>query len=156
MNNSNHLQKALKPIHLWGIAVEMVISGQYFGWNYGFEQGGTIGLAIAAIIVTIFYTTFIFSYSELSTSIPHAGGPSAYARKAMGPYMGFMTGLACLLEFVFAPPAIAVATGAYINFLIPSINAVYATVAVFSLFIFINLIGVKGAAYQKTECHIGD
>lgn len=146
VNNSNHLQKALKPIHLWGIAVGMVISGQYFGWNYGFEQGGTIGLAIATIIVTIFYTTFIFSYSELSTSIPHAGGPSAYARKAMGPYMGFMTGLACLLEFVFAPPAIAVATGAYINFLIPSINAVYATVAVFSFFILINLIGVKGAA----------
>lgn len=146
VNNSNHLQKALKPIHLWGIAVGMVISGQYFGWNYGFEQGGTIGLAIATIIVTIFYTTFIFSYSELSTSIPHAGGPSAYARKAMGPYMGFMAGLACLLEFVFAPPAIAVATGAYINFLIPSINAVYATVAVFSFFILINLIGVKGAA----------
>ncbi|TCK07998.1 UNVERIFIED_ORG: ethanolamine:proton symporter (EAT family) [Anoxybacillus amylolyticus] len=145
-NTNNHLHKELKPIHLWGIAVGMVISGQYFGWNYGFEQGGTIGLAIAAIIVTVFYTTFIFSYSELSTSIPHAGGPSAYARKAMGPYMGFMTGLACLLEFVFAPPAIAVATGAYINFLFPSINAVYATVAVFLFFIFINLIGVKGAA----------
>ncbi|MEH7506054.1 amino acid permease, partial [Neobacillus drentensis] len=124
----------------------MVISGQYFGWNYGFEQGGTIGLAIAALIITVFYTTFIFSYSELSTSIPHAGGPSAYARKAMGPFMGFMTGLACLLEFVFAPPAIAVATGAYIHFLIPSINAVYATVGMFILFILVNLIGVKGAA----------
>ncbi len=142
----NHLQKTLTPIHLWGIAVGMVISGQYFGWNYGFEQGGTIGLAIAALIITVFYTTFIFSYSELSTSIPHAGGPSAYARKAMGPFMGFMTGLACLLEFVFAPPAIAVATGAYIHFLIPSINAVYATVGMFILFILVNLIGVKGAA----------
>lgn len=146
-NNTNyHLNKELRPIHLWGIAVGMVISGQYFGWNYGFEQGGTIGLAIASMIVIIFYTTFIFSYSELSTSIPHAGGPSAYARKAMGPYMGFLTGLACLLEFVFAPPAIAVATGAYIHFLIPNIYAVYATVAVFSFFILINLIGVKEAA----------
>jgi ethanolamine permease len=140
------LKKALKPIHLWGIAVGMVISGQYFGWNYGFEQGGTLGLAIAAIIITIFYTTFIFSYCELSTSIPHAGGPSAYARKAMGPFAGFMTGIAVLFEFVFAPPAIAVATGAYINFLAPSINPVYATVAVFIFFILVNLIGIKGAA----------
>jgi ethanolamine permease len=145
-NEKHHLQKALTPIHLWGIAVGMVISGQYFGWNYGFEQGGTLGLAVAAIIITVFYTTFIFSYSELSTSIPHAGGPSAYARRAMGPFMGFMTGLACLLEFVFAPPAIAVSTGAYIHFLIPSINAVYATVGMFIIFILINLIGVKGAA----------
>ncbi|RLQ96175.1 ethanolamine permease [Falsibacillus albus] len=143
---NNHLQKSLKPIHLWAIAVGMVISGQYFGWNYGFEKGGTMGLIIAAIIITIFYTTFIFSYAELSTSIPHAGGPSAYARRAMGAYGGFMTGLACLLEFVFAPPAIAVATGAYINFLIPAIHPVYATVGVFVLFILINLIGVKGAA----------
>jgi ethanolamine permease len=145
-NEKNHLQKALTPIHLWGIAVGMVISGQYFGWNYGFHEGGTIGLAIAAVIITIFYTTFIFSYSELSTSIPHAGGPSAYARRAMGPFMGFMTGMACLFEFVFAPPAIAVSTGAYIHFLIPSIHPVYATVAMFTLFIIVNLIGVKGAA----------
>jgi ethanolamine permease len=140
------LKKALKPIHLWGIAVGMVISGQYFGWNYGFAEGGVMGLAIAALIITIFYTTFIFSYSELSTSIPHAGGPSAYARRAMGPFAGFMTGIAVLFEFVFAPPAIAVATGAYINFLFPSVNTVYATVIVFIFFILINMIGVKGAA----------
>ncbi|MFC4077642.1 ethanolamine permease [Salinithrix halophila] len=140
------LRKALKPIHLWGITVGMVISGQYFGWNYGFEKGGTLGLAIAALIITLFYTTFIFSYSELSTSIPHAGGPSAYARRAMGPFMGYLTGLAVLFEFVFAPPAIAVSTGAYIHFLIPSIPTLYGTVIVFVFFILINLIGVKGAA----------
>ncbi|WP_318509434.1 ethanolamine permease [Bacillus sp. T3] len=142
----HELKKHLKPIHLWAIAVGMVISGQYFGWNYGFEQGGILGLAIAALIVTLFYTTFMFSYAELSTSIPHAGGPSAYARRAMGPFAGFIAGIACLIEFVFAPPAIAVSTGAYINFLIPAINPVYATVGVFILFILINLIGVKEAA----------
>lgn len=140
------LKKTLKPIHLWAIAVGMVISGQYFGWNYGFEQGGTLGLIIASIFITIFYTAFVFSYSELSTSIPHAGGPSAYARRAMGPFAGFMTGIAVLIEFVFAPPAIAVATGAYINFLFPSINTVYATVFVFIFFILINMVGIKGAA----------
>ncbi|WP_078410617.1 ethanolamine permease [Priestia abyssalis] len=146
MSQTHELKKHLKPIHLWAISVGMVISGQYFGWNYGFEQGGIIGLAIAAVIVTIFYTTFIFSYSELSTSIPHAGGPSAYAKRALGPFGGFMAGVACLLEFVFAPPAIAVSTGAYLHFLIPAIHPVYATVGVFIFFILINLIGVKEAA----------
>jgi ethanolamine permease len=140
------LKKALRPIHLWAIAVGMVISGQYFGWNYGFEQGGTVGLIFASIFITVFYTAFVFSYSELSTSIPHAGGPSAYARRAMGPFAGFMTGIAVLIEFVFAPPAIAVATGAYINFLVPSISTVYATVFVFIFFILINMVGIKGAA----------
>jgi ethanolamine permease len=141
-----HLKRVLKPIHLWAIAVGMVISGQYFGWSYGLESGGPIGLIIAVVIVTIFYTTFIFSYAELSTAIPHAGGPSAYARKAMGPFAGFMTGFACLIEFVFAPPAIALAVGGYIHFLIPGVPAMLATVVAFSFFIVLNLFGVKTAA----------
>lgn len=141
-----HLKRVLKPIHLWAIAVGMVISGQYFGWSYGLEAGGPIGLMIAVGIVTVFYTTFIFSYAELSTAIPHAGGPSAYARKAIGPFAGFMTGFACLIEFVFAPPAIALAVGGYIHFLIPGIPAMVATVAAFTFFIALNLLGVKTAA----------
>ena len=141
-----HLKRVLKPIHLWAIAVGMVISGQYFGWSYGLAAGGPIGLIIAVVIVTVFYTTFIFSYAELSTAIPHAGGPSAYARKAMGPFAGFMTGFACLIEFVFAPPAIALAVGGYIHFLIPVVPAMVATVVAFSFFIILNLFGVKTAA----------
>ncbi len=141
-----HLKKVLKPIHLWAIAVGMVISGQYFGWSYGLAAGGPIGLMIAVVVVTIFYTTFIFSYAELSTAIPHAGGPSAYARHAMGPFAGFMTGFACLIEFVFAPPAIALAIGGYIHFLIPGVPAMIATVAAFTFFIVLNTAGVKTAA----------
>jgi ethanolamine permease len=150
MSSEHHapeqLKRVLKPIHLWAIAVGMVISGQYFGWSYGLASGGPIGLIIAVVIVTVFYTTFIFSYAELSTAIPHAGGPSAYARKAMGPFAGFMTGFACLIEFVFAPPAIALAVGGYIHFLIPSVPAMLATVVAFSFFIMLNLFGVKTAA----------
>ena len=96
-----HLSRVLKPIHLWALAVGLVISGNYFGWSYGFGAGGPIGLAIALIPVTIFYVTFILSYSELATAIPHAGGPSAYARRAMGKFAGYMNGVSCLIEFVF-------------------------------------------------------
>ncbi|WP_058302069.1 ethanolamine permease [Gorillibacterium timonense] len=140
------LHKTLKPIHLWAIAVGMVISGQYFGWNYGFSEGGVVGMSIAALLVTVFFACFIFSYAELSTSIPNAGGPTAYASRAMGPFAGYITGIACLMEFVFAPPAIAVSTGAYIHFLIPSVSPVLITTAIFVLFILINMVGIKGAA----------
>lgn len=140
------LHKTLKPIHLWAIAVGMVISGQYFGWNYGFTEGGVLGMTVASLLVTLFFACFIFSYAELSTSIPNAGGPSAYAARAMGPFGGYVTGIACLLEFVFAPPAIAVSTGAYIHFLIPSVSTVFVTTGIFILFIVINMVGMKGAA----------
>lgn len=141
-----HLERVLKPIHLWALAVGLVISGNYFGWSYGYGAGGPIGLAIAMIPVTIMYVTFILSYSELATMIPHAGGPSAYARRAMGPFMGYITGLSCLIEFVFAPPAIALAVGGYIHFLVPAVPAMVATVVAFLFFIFLNYLGMKTSA----------
>ena len=108
-----NLSRVLKPVHLWALAVGLVISGNYFGWSYGMEKGGALGLAVALIPVTIFYVTFILSYSELATAIPQAGGPSAYARRALGKFGGYLNGISCLIEFVFAPPAIALAVGGY-------------------------------------------
>ncbi|WP_453912153.1 amino acid permease [Vogesella fluminis] len=109
------LKSSLKTIHLWGIAVGLVISGEYFGWSYGWASAGTLGFLVTSLLIAAMYTTFIFSYTELTTSIPHAGGPFAYARRAFGPTGGFIAGAATLIEFVFAPPAIALAIGAYLG-----------------------------------------
>ena len=79
---TGHLKKVLGPIQLWGIAVGLVISGEYFGWSYGWNTAGTLGFLVATLLVATMYTTFIFSFTELSTAIPHAGGPFAYARRA--------------------------------------------------------------------------
>ncbi len=141
-----NLTRVLKPIHLWALAVGLVISGNYFGWSYGFAAGGVMGLALALIPVTIFYVTFILSYSELATAIPHAGGPSAYARRALGKFGGYVNGISCLIEFVFAPPAIALAVGGYVHALIPAIDPLVATVAAFFFFIFLNYLGMKTSA----------
>jgi len=61
------------------------------------------------------YTTFIFSFTELTAAIPHAGGPFAYSYRAFGPLGGDVAGFSTLVEFDFAPPAIALAIGAYLN-----------------------------------------
>ena len=84
------LKRVLRPLHLWGIAVGLVISGDYFGWNLGLGQAGPLGLLVAVLLVTVMYVCFIFSYTELSTAIPHSGGPYAYARKALGPFAGLL------------------------------------------------------------------
>ena len=46
-----HLSRVLGPLHLWALAVGLVISGNYFGWSYGMESGGPMGLLIALIPV---------------------------------------------------------------------------------------------------------
>ncbi len=55
------LKKAIRPIHLWAIAVGLVISGEYFGWNYGWGVAGTVGFLIATLIITVLYITFILA-----------------------------------------------------------------------------------------------
>ena len=140
------LKKVLGPFQLWGIAVGLVISGEYFGWSYGWNTAGTLGFLVATVLVAAMYTTFIFSFTELSTAIPHAGGPFAYARRAFGPTGGFVAGFATLVEFVFAPPAIALAIGAYLNVQFPGVDPKVFALGAYGLFIALNWVGVGIAA----------
>jgi ethanolamine permease len=92
------------------------------------------------------YTTFIFSFTELTTSIPHAGGPFAYARRAFGAKAAYVAGFATLVEFVFAPPAIAMAIGAYLNVQFPTLDPKTFAMGAYLVFVTLNIIGVRIAA----------
>lgn len=131
---------------LWGLGVGYVISGMYFGWNLGLEQGGTLGLGIATFFIIILYVTFTFSYSELACAIPKAGGAFDYATRAMGENIGFIAGMAQNVEFIFAPPAIAFAIGAYFNLFFPGIPILAIAIFAYILFTSLNVYGVKAAA----------
>lgn len=149
MQNSNAtplLKRTLGSFHLWGIAVGLVISGEYFGWSYGWAQAGTLGFLITALAVAAMYCAFIFSFTELTTSIPHAGGPFAYAHRAFGPTGGFIAGFATLVEFVFAPPAIAMAIGAYLNVQFPALEPRWVALGAYLVFMVLNILGVGIAA----------
>ncbi|MEH6518100.1 MAG: ethanolamine permease [Halioglobus sp.] len=102
-------------ILLASLGVSYVISGDFAGWNFGLAQGGFGGLFIATILMALMYTTKVLTLAELSAALPTAGGGYSFARRAMGPWGGYLTGTAILLEYSIAPAAIAVFIGAYIN-----------------------------------------
>ncbi len=118
----------------------------YFGWNLGLEQGGTGGLAVATFFIIVLYTCFTFSYAELAAAIPRAGGAFDYAHRALGRDLGFMAGMAQNIEFIFAPPAIAFAIGAYFNLFFPQIPILAIAILGYVLFTALNIYGVKAAA----------
>jgi ethanolamine permease len=140
------LNRTLSGWHLWGIAVGLVISGEYFGWSYGWAAAGTLGFLVTTVFIAIMYTTFIFSFTELTTAIPHAGGPFAYSYRAYGPIGGYVAGFSTLIEFLFAPPAIALAIGAYLNVQFPGLDARTAAVGAYFIFMALNIAGVTIAA----------
>lgn len=103
---------------LAGLGVAYVISGDFAGWNFGLGQGGWGGLLIATILMAVMYLFMVYGLAELSSTISTTGGGYAFARRAMGPWGGFLTGTAILIEYAVAPAAIANFIGAYVNSLI--------------------------------------
>jgi len=136
---------------LWALGVGYVISGMYFGWNLGLVEGGPYGLLAALGVVTVLYVTFVLSYAELSCAIPHAGGAFSYALRAFGTgkfgrTAAALTGTAQVIEFVFAPPAIAAAIGAYASLFVPSWNPTAVGLVAYAVFTLLNVWGVKQSA----------
>ncbi|MCP8885108.1 amino acid permease [Devosia sp. XJ19-1] len=101
--------------HLWALGVGAVISGHFSGWNGGLLQGGWGGMLLATLIVGLMYLGLTFAIAEMSPALPHTGGAYSFARTAMGPWGGFLTGLTENVEYVLAPAVIAFFIGSYMT-----------------------------------------
>ncbi len=133
---------------LWALGVGAVISGDFFGWNFGLGVGGFGDLAIATVIVAVMYLGICYSIAEMSPALPHTGGAYSFGRTAMGPWGGFITGLAEKVEYILTPAVIAVGIGGYMGSVS---NAMFGrAVAVpiwwllfYVLFVALNIVGVE-------------
>jgi ethanolamine permease len=140
------LRRVAGPVLLWGLGVGYVISGEFFGWQFGLNAGGWGGLLIATAIMATLYVTMIYSIAEMSTMMPVAGGPYAFARRAFGPWGGYFTGLAVTMEYVLAPAVIAVGIGGYIAGFFtdaPGWVAALVPIVAYVVFVGINLMGAR-------------
>jgi ethanolamine permease len=99
---------------LWALGVAAVISGDFFGWNFGLAYGFG-GLLVATLVITVMYYGLCYSIAEMSPALSHTGGAYSFARSAMGPWGGFTTGVAETIEYVVTPAVIVVGIGAYMN-----------------------------------------
>ncbi len=132
---------------LAGLGVSYVVSGDYSGWNFGLEQGGFGGLAIAAVLIAGMYLAMVLGMAEMSSALPAAGGGYTFARRALGPWGGFATGTAILIEYAIAPAAIATFIGAYVESLglFGITDGWWVYLAVYAIFIGVHLAGVGEA-----------
>lgn len=130
---------------LWALGVGAVISGHFSGWNFGLGAGGFGGMAIATAIIAVMYLGLCFSLAEMSPALPHTGGAYSFARSAMGPWGGFLTGLAENLEFVITPAVIVFFIGSYLGSIFetgPEFQPVWWIVS-YIIFVGLNLLGVE-------------
>ncbi|SEL59915.1 ethanolamine permease [Blastococcus sp. DSM 46786] len=132
---------------LAGLGVAAVISGDYAGWNFGLAEGGFGGLLIAVVLMAVMYSAMVLGLAELGSALPTAGGGYTFARRALGPWGGYATGVAVLIEYAIAPAAIATFIGAYVESLglFGITDGWWVYLVVYALFIGIHLLGVGEA-----------
>jgi ethanolamine permease len=130
---------------LWALGVGAVISGHFSGWNFGFGTGGWGGMVIAAIIIAIMYLGLTFSIAEMSAALPHTGAAYSFARTAMGPWGGFVTGLCENVEYVITPAVVVTFIAAYVVSIF-GIDAAYSPllwILFYAIFLALNVFGLE-------------
>ena len=130
---------------LWALGVGAVISGHFSGWNLGLAPGGFGGLLIAGILIGLMYVCLCYCLAEMSPALPHTGAAYSFARSAMGPWGGYVTGLAENIEYVITPAVITFFIGAYMGgiFGTPDWFQPVWWVIFYGIFLALNLLGVE-------------
>jgi ethanolamine permease len=129
---------------LWALGVGAVISGHFSGWNLGLANGWG-SMLVAGVIIAVMYLGLTFSIAEMSPALPHTGAAYSFARTAMGPWGGFLTGLSENVEYVLTPAVIVFFIGSYMGGIFGTPDAAQPLwwVGFYILFVGLNVIGVE-------------
>jgi ethanolamine permease len=99
----------------------------------------------ALCIMTAMYFGLCLSIAEMAAALPHTGGAYSFARAAMGPWGGYITGLAENMEYILTPAVIVVGIGGYLGaiFHTPPSWAPMWWLICYVLFVCLNIYGVE-------------
>src|SRR5260221_1613677 len=138
------LRRYAKVWSLWALGVGGVISGHYSGWTLGLANGFGSTL-VALFVIAGMYWGPIVSRAEMSAALPHTGAAYSFARSAMGPWGGMVTGLAESIEYILTPAVIVYFIGSYMTaiFETPAPYQPILWMASSALFLLLNLRGVE-------------
>ncbi len=129
---------------LWALGVGAVISGHFSGWNLGLAVGGWGGMLIAAAIMAVMFLALSLCIAEMCTALPLNGGSYPFARFALGPFWGFVSGLCEHIEYVLTPAVICYFIGAYLGAIFgPAVPEPVWWIGTYVVFLALNMLGVE-------------
>lgn len=111
------------------------------GQGFGMAGPGFIIAMLAAVILNVFIA---FSFAELSSMFPKAGGISSYTMPAMGPFIAILSVISgYVVVCIFAGTAEITVPGLVINEFVPGIPAKLVSTILLLLMVCINIRGIE-------------
>jgi putrescine importer len=115
--------------------------------TYGIVTQMTGGRLPTAYIVTLVAMVFTArSYGQMARALPFAGSAYTYSQRSFGPGVGFLTGWALLLDYLFLPMINYLVIGIYLNAAFPVIPPWVFVLASIAIVTVLNIVGVVSVA----------
>ena len=114
-----------------------------FGVVYNLSRG-MVPLVYVVGFIAMAFTAF--SYAMMARAFPIAGSVYAYAARAIGARVGFLTGWGMLLDYVLVPALVYVLCAIAVQAVFPSVPRALTIVVILGFNTTINLLGIEATA----------
>ena len=105
------LSRVLGPAQVWALGVGIVLVGEYTGWNFSADKGGTLAALIVCWVIGLLYTSVAMIDSEVTSTVAAAGGQYAQAKHIVGPLMAFNVALYLVFAYTMLEVSDAILVG---------------------------------------------
>jgi ethanolamine permease len=105
------LSRVLGPSHVWALGVGIVLVGEFTGWNFSADKGGTLAALIVCWVIGLLYTSVAMIDSEVTSTVAAAGGQYAQAKHIVGPLMAFNAALYLVFAYTMLEVSDAILVG---------------------------------------------
>ncbi|WP_280834875.1 APC family permease [Mycolicibacterium frederiksbergense] len=118
---------------------------------YGIITSLTGGMmALAYVITTVVMCFTAYSYAAMVKAYPVAGSAYTYVRKAVNPWLGFLTGWVMLVDYLLLPMICYLLVGIYMNEFVPAVPTWAWVVAAALIGAWTNIAGVRATGRVNT------
>lgn len=145
----------LRPViglsRLFGLTFAVIAPATSVFLTYGaaYARAGT-GVFLSYIIAAVVNVAIMFSYAEVGSRYPEAGGDYSLAARALGPSVGTIYTLLFALKGIMVPAVLALTQAAYLALLWPTLSLVPVALAILAIYIAIAFMDIGASSRVVT------
>jgi amino acid transporter len=139
---------------LAGLSLNAIIGAGIFGLPSSVARLMGVSSPIAFILCAIIVSLLVLSFAEVASRFNESGGPYIYARRTLGPFVGFEVGWSAWLSRVSSFAANSNVLVAYLGFFLPVVTSgAWRTLALAGVALSLAIVNVRGV---RSGAHLSD